>query len=191
MKWMAKVWLVMALAWSPLGALPLTSEQTIDLDGDGTLERVGLVEFGEQGVTYGQLTVTDWNGEVLWQAPRNAEDFVFLGEFDRGLVEAVYRDGGQVYLLGSYQKSDVRPTRFRLFLWNGSGFDHLRSGSLLPQEQRPGTFGWNELGASVWIESFDGSTEDGILRARVTNLMEREQSDVLLRPVGDEYIRED
>lgn len=171
----------------PAAAAPLVSPLKTDLDGDGRLETVALRSYEKAGETYGQLVVFRHDGQLLWQAPRHGEAFVFLGPYDRGTLELLYRHQGKVWLLASYQKSDVRPTRFRLFVWS-QGFKHVRDGALLPANQRPATFEWAENpGASRWIDQFLGE-QDGLLEVRVTDLQARASEQIKLRPDGDEFV---
>jgi hypothetical protein len=191
------VLVLIAPAWAqrPSVLTPLSC----DLDGDGIAETIALRPFLQQGVELGQLIVMDAQGKIVWSGatesanPQNPQEpDIFLGEFDLGDLEAVgdFAGNGRIRLLGTYQKSDVRPTRFRLFEWNGQGFVHLRSGSLLPAPQRPATFVWKDAvpEAQVWIESFLGVAEDGRLPAIVTDLTSGEQTRVLLDPQGEEFV---
>lgn len=144
--------LVLAL---PVGARQLMSPLNIDLDGDGRVETVGLKTYDVKGVRYGQLVVMNSDGPPRWEAP-NADPFIFLGEFDLGELEAVgdFDGDGKIELLGTYQKSDVSPTKFRLFRWDGKKFVHLKSGYLTQAPQKPATFVWSDDAASPrYIES--------------------------------------
>ncbi len=167
----------------------LVSTHQIDLDGDGVKEVVGLRKFERDGVEYGQLVVADQKGRILWEASTKAPEFLFLGEFDKGTLEAAYRQDESAFLIASYQKSDVSPTRFRQFMWHDRGFVHLRNGSLLPAPQRPATFIWKEdPGASRWLEEFKGSNAKGHLRAEITDLGTRSKEEMWLRPDGKEFV---
>lgn len=179
----------MLLLTQMLWAEPLVSVHPIDVDGDGTVERVALRRFEKDGVEYGQLVLTDAAGKVVWEASTRAPEFLFLGEFDKGTLEAAYRQDGSAMLLASYQKSDVSPTRFRQFMWHGHGFVHLRDGHLLPAPQRPATFIWSQNpAASRWLEEFNGTDGHGRLRARITDLEARKKEEMLLRPDDKEFV---
>jgi hypothetical protein len=169
-----------------------------DVDGDGVMETVAIRPFLQEGVELGQLVLFDAQGTILWTGPSSSaspvyplEPDIFLGEFDLGDLEAVgdFAGNGKLMLLGTYQKSDVRPTRFRLFEWNGHGFEHVRSGSLLPAPQRPATFVWaDDPGSEVWIETFYGFGDDGLFRASLCELKAGGLTDIMLSLQGDEFV---
>lgn len=159
--------------------LPAWAERTLkaDLDGDGTPEVVRLAEYEVEGVTLGQLVV-ERQGKVLWRGPRSKqpyspEPFRFLGEFDGGdlVFLADYDSDGKVDLVASDQKSDVRPTVFRLFHWNGQKFVFERRAILVPQPQKPATYQWEkpDPSRSVWVETIRAGA-GGAFELRVTNL---------------------
>lgn len=176
----------------------LLSPLSCDLDGDGVQEIVALRPFLQDDVELGQLVVLNAKGDTLWSGPAHSatpispqEPDVFLGEFDLGDLEVVgeFFRRGKVQLLGTYQKSDVRPTRFRLLEWDGSAFRHLRSGHLIPAPQRPATFIWTDNpAADQWVESFLGFGDDGLFRAQVQDLKAGESTTVLLAPQGEEFV---
>lgn len=184
--------LLLFILLQPLWAEPIIAKQMVDVDADGLKEWVGLQTYEHQGVTLGQMVLIDGRGDVLWAGSKTAPQFIFLGEFDGGEIEAAYQtDDGQTFVVASYQKSDVRPTRFRLFTWHNRGFVHLRDGHLLasPSDARRFTWGDN-LGAQSWLEGFDGTDKQGRLKARVTDLQARSKESVLLRPEGKDYLIE-
>lgn len=158
----------------------LTHKFPVDLDRDGRTEIVALKPFVQEGVRLGQLVVLDAAGRTLWAGPRKSatpvspsEPLVFGGEFDLGDIDLVADvDGdGAVELLGTYQKSDVSPTRFRMLRWKGGKFVHVKSGRLVQAPQRPGTFVWAASPeASVWIDAFTGLGPDGLLKVRILDL---------------------
>ena len=157
----------------------LITPLVVDLNGDGKVEIVAIRPFVQDGVELGQLVVRDEAGKTIWEGPSHSaspssprEPDIFLGEFDLGDLEAVgdFNGDGKIELMGTYQKSDLRPTRFRLFEWDGKAFVHRRSGSLLPAPQRPATFVWAENpGATSWIESFHGF-DQGCFQATLNDL---------------------
>lgn len=151
-------------------------------------ERVGLRKFQEDGVTYGQLVMTDGRGDVLWEGSRKVSEFRFLGEFDKGTLEVAYSVNGSTFLIASYQKSDVRPTKFRQFMWHDHRFVHLRDGNLLPAPQRPATFVWmDNPGASRWLEEFRGTGGGGALKVQVMEIPGGDE-EWLVRPDGNEFV---
>lgn len=167
----------------------LITPLVVDLDGDGKVEVVAIRPFVQDGVELGQLVVRDEAGKTIWEGPSHSaspsypqEPDIFLGEFDLGDLEAVgdFNGDGKIELMGTYQKSDVRPTRFRLFELDGKAFVHRRSGSLLPAPQRPATFVWAEnAGAKSWIESFHGF-DQGRFQATLNDLSAGTSSEVEL-----------
>ena len=174
-----------------------TWKAQVDLNRDGTPETVALKPFTQDGVRLGQLVVLDRRGRVLWAGPRRSatpqlpsEPLVFGGEFDLGEVEvAGDLDGdGAVELLGTYQQSDVRPTRFRLLRWTGDRFIHVRSGCLVPADQRPGTWVWKPQApdASSWILGFRALLPDGTLRAQKLDFPGGEE-ELLLRATPEGF----
>lgn len=121
----------------------------VDLNGDGKPESFVLKRLGEQA----RLVVLDSQGRTLWQAPRT-ELFLFGGPLDGGDLQAAGDLDGdkRVDLVGTYQKSDVSPTRFRWFRWTGSRLELVSQGYLCPLSQRPGTFKFSENQSSYWVE---------------------------------------
>lgn len=185
-----KMWMLLALlTLQPLWAEELVSAHWLDVDGDGVYERVGLRPFERDGVRYGQLVVTDGRGDIVWEGPKDVSEFLFLGEFDKGTLEAAYRYQGSAFLIGSYQKSDVRPTDFRQFMWHDHRFVHLRDGNLLPAPQRPATFVWaKNPRAERWLEEFQGADKEGRLKAGIQDLRARKFEALLLRPDHQEFV---
>jgi hypothetical protein len=176
----------------------LITPLSCDVDGDGVQEIVAIRPFVQDGVELGQLVLLSLEGDTLWAGPTHSatpvspqEPDIFLGEFDLGDLEAVgdFQGDGKLMLLGTYQKSDVRPTRFRLLEWDGQGFRHVRSGSLLAAPQRPATFVWSDdPGAGSWIESFSGFGDDGLFRATLADLDGDAPANVLLSIQGQEFV---
>lgn len=141
-----------------------TYHQTVraDLNGDRKPELVALRPYNLGDVRMGQLLVFDSAGRQIWAAPRVKDPFedspwAFLGEFDLGDICWVddFDKDGDVDMLATYQKSDVSPTRYKVFHWDGKRFVFDRKGALLPQPQKPATFSWGESegGETGWIDS--------------------------------------
>lgn len=155
---MRRLLVLALLLWLPASARQLLSPLTIDLDGDGRTETVGLRAYEKDGVRYGQLVVLGADGPPRWEAPK-ADPYIFLGEFDLGELSSVgdFDGDGKIELLGTYQKSDVSPTKFRLFRWDGKKFVHLKSGYLTQAPQKPATFVWSDdAGAARYVDSLTG-----------------------------------
>ncbi|MEW6279068.1 MAG: hypothetical protein AB1758_10620 [Candidatus Eremiobacterota bacterium] len=168
----------------------------VDLDGDGRKETIALkaytsTESGNE-VERAQLVVLDARGKTIWSAAKK-DPFVFGGELDLGELEAAGDlDGdGRVELIGTYQKGDVSPTRFRLFRWNGQEFVLVKRGRLVPLNQRPGTFVFSEdLGTSYWADRVL-AIEKGRLKVRLMDSVSGARmppSEVWLRVDGEEFV---
>ena len=157
-----------ALALLGLFSLPLWAKPgwkfTLDLNGDGRAEKVGLRPFKSGDTTFQQLVVCDSAGRMLFEGPKTVTNnayadhpLVFGGEFDLGELEVIGDlDGdGKVELIGTDQKSDVSPTGFRLLRWQNRAFRCVKRGCLVPAPQRPATFVWSQdRGAVSWIDHF-------------------------------------
>jgi hypothetical protein len=176
----------------------LISPLQYDINGDGAIETVAVRPFVQDGVELGQLVLLDSSGKVLWAGSSHSgspsyptEPDIFLGEYDLGDLEVVgdFAGNGKVMLLGTFQKSDVSPTRFRLFEWDGAGFRHCRSGNLVPAPQRPATFVWADApGSEVWIESFRDFDANGLFHALLSDIQAGEETEILLAPDGEEFV---
>jgi len=185
------LFLFLLLSLHSLSTQELLSKHPVDIEGDGHSEWIGLREFQRDGVVLGQMVMMDDRGNIVWEGSKEAQEFIFLGEFDGGAIEAAYRtNDGQVFVIGSYQKSDVRPTRFRLFTWHDHRFVHLRDGQLSPHSNNPKRFVWaDDPEASLWVEAFEGSTDHGLLKIQISDLQAGSQDKGLLRPSGQDYIQ--
>lgn len=158
--WVA-CWFWLLLGWAQ-AAPEYHQKFQVDLNHDGTPEVVGLRVYLVEGVRLGQLVVLNRQGQQLWAAPRvNSLDdpgpWSFLGEFDGGDIAFVddFNRDGKVNLVATIQKSDVRPTCFKLFHWDGHGFVFERKAMLVSQPQKPATFDWTNYDPAVgaWVES--------------------------------------
>ncbi|MBT9585230.1 hypothetical protein IV102_17935 [bacterium] len=133
-----------------------------DLNGDSVNEQVCLQRYTVGGVSKGQLVVLDSKGRILWSAPRvkdaySESPWSFLGEFDMGDISWVddYDQDGHVDLCATEQKSDVRPTNYKLFHWDGSRFVYDRTAMLVVVPQKPATYQWARFDPSVssWVQT--------------------------------------
>ena len=152
----------------------------VDLDGDGVSEQVALQLYGIGSVSKAQLVVLDSRGRLLWQAPRVKEVYSdspwsFLGEFDMGDICWVddYDQDGRVDLCATRQKSDVSPTRYRLFHWDGQRFVYDRTAMLVNVPQKPATYQWTRYDPAVthWVESM-GLSARGEFPATIATIPE-------------------
>ncbi len=183
-----------------IGATATTSYRqkiAVDLNGDGKKEWVVLKPFNVGESTRGQLLVLDAGGKIVWTGPRikdanSNSPWAFLGEFDLGDISWVddYDGDGRVDLCATYQKSDVRPTHFRLFHWNGKGFVYDKSAMLVPAPQKPATFEWKAFSpdASAWVESMTCSSP-GSYRAEVSSPPEPSEQVKFRYQAGEGFIR--
>jgi len=171
---MKKLFWLLACSSLALAAGRYSQKFHYDLTGDGRPEMVRLQTFDSHGATYAQLVVQGPAGKNLWVGPRKRDSpLVFGGDFDLGEICAVgdlFGDG-KAELLGTYQKSDVSPTRYRVLRWEGNQFVHLRSGSLIPAPQKPATFVWGkDPGASCWIDSVDKALPAGRFEVQIMDM---------------------
>lgn len=170
----------MTILWLLLLAVAL-SETTVPMQTVTSGElHFQLRAFEAGGSRVAQLVVADKNGKELWVGPKEVKDpaypqepFIFGGDFDRSSLEcAGDMDGdGHVELIGTFPKSDVRATRFRIFRWVGGELKHLRSGELVQSESRPRWFLWEgATGHHTWVESIKTIGADGQCLVEVGNL---------------------
>ncbi len=169
--------LLTSLSWAAGGTTSYRQKIAVDLNGDGRKEYVVLKPYNLGEASRGQLLVLDTAGKILWTGPRikdihSNSPWAFLGEFDLGDISWVddYDGDGKVDLCATYQKSDVRPTHFRLFHWDGKGFVYDRSAMLVPAPQKPATFEWKAYSpeATSWVDSMI-CTSSGRYRAEISS----------------------
>lgn len=165
--------------------LPLTADEIervvrYDLDGDGVPETIGLRAYDgryyESDIVLKQLVVFDQEGREIWSGPKGEwkDPLVFGGPYDSLDVHAVGIVDGEITLIGDHQRSDVRPTVFRLFRWDGQAFVPVGEGALIPDGER---FVWVDSDESVmrdsWIDEVISISPDGQWRMRLTSIPER------------------
>lgn len=169
-----------------------------DLDGDGKSERIVLKVYSVADVTKGQLVVMDSKGKALWSSPKLKDPYAdspwsFLGEFDLGDISWVgdYDGDGRVDLCATEQKSDVRPTVFKLYHWNGRGFVFDRKGMLVAAPQKPATFIWTPFDGTVseWIDSLERNPQ-GKFEAKLLRIPQGSEKLRLHFSPGQGFIRE-
>lgn len=139
----------------------------VDLNRDGKPEKVEVkaVRVGEAGYT-GQLLVKNSAGTVLWRGPvfepgRDSIDDnqLYLGSFPVGegrvaLVQDLEGDG-RVDLLMAVPQSDFRVRMWRVFTWNGKGFEFSAKGCLLEVKPGSGQFSFVERTVEMghWVDA--------------------------------------
>jgi hypothetical protein len=147
------------LAWS---APKYHQKFSLDLTGDGRPEQVVLAYYRVGEVQMGQLQVIGPAGKVLWASPKVKEAYSdspwsFLGEFDLGDICWIddYDKDGDIDLCATCQKSDVSPTQFRLYHWDGKRFIYDQTSNLSAAPQKPATFEWTapKPDLSAWVNS--------------------------------------
>ncbi|HOT75390.1 MAG TPA: hypothetical protein PK467_06375 [Candidatus Wallbacteria bacterium] len=169
----------------------LFEERSIDLDRDGTPEKVALIAYGiksdsEEIISYcGQLVVMKNNGgktETIWSGPKYKEEeifnknefrFVFAG-FGLEPIEAlgdIFGDSSAV-LLSPRAQSDVRPSTYRVYAWKNGAFSFVRSQALLRDEKDGDKFNWKdapegEIEKRAWIGKFNKINAPGESEAEI------------------------
>ena len=190
------LWLLLLtpLAWATTS---YRQKIAVDLNGDGRKEIVVLKPYNLGEETKGQLMVLDAGGKILWTGPRikdshSVSPWAFLGEFDLGDISWIddYDGDGQIDLCATYQKSDVRPTQFRLFHWNGKAFVYDKSGMLVQAPQKPATYEWKPFSpdASSWLESMTCSSP-GNYRGELSNPPNPPEQVKLRYQPGEGFVR--
>ena len=178
-------------------AAPRTHQKfSVDLNGDGRPETVVLHTYNVEGVEKGQLKVLSPRGKVIWAAPRVKTPYEdgpwsFLGEFDRGDICFVddYDGDGRVDLVATGQKSDVRPTLYKIYHWDGRRFVFEREAMLVAAPQKPATFPWTKYdpAASSWIDTLERASR-GLYRASLCEIPNPSQQLKLRYQAGEGFV---
>lgn len=145
-----------------------------DLNHDGKSERIELIAYNSNEELYwGQLIVRDNEGKTLWQGPKvrslsGWELMPIFGGFPFG-VSGIHLVGdidgdGKAELVSNKPRSDVRPTDFRVFRWDGSAFVLVRTGELVQTAPSSGVYAWvqsnhpgvvGDQSRASWIDSLE------------------------------------
>lgn len=153
----------------------------VDLDGDGVDESVAeqVCAADDQGHS-DRLVVRNADGDVIWQGPAldihkgYKDDQPMFGAWPFGVSEvsvvADLDEDGKVELLAPAPQSDVRPTTWRLFGWNGKAFTHLVSGYLV--EETDGEFNWSQKPGKSWVSGLE--LKNGQVIAEITQDQKKE-----------------
>ncbi|MCB1278655.1 hypothetical protein [Prosthecobacter sp.] len=171
--------LVLTLAVMLLPVLTLRGEEfptepltlSADLNGDGVPEQISRRKVGadDQLGTFFQILVKDAQGTVLWKSPEvlAVDHPLAFGEWDFGIslpqFAADIDHDGKVELIVPAPQSDVSPTTFRLFRWNGAAFAPLQVKALTGKAQTGAAFRWtaNPTPSSYWVEKWIGTSAEG------------------------------
>lgn len=133
-----------------------------DLNGDGKLEKIGLVAYGHfPAGYYGRLKVWDSGGKLLWQAPtvKSSDQPFAFGSWAYGASNIEWVSSGE--LISALPVSDPRPTTFKRFRWTGSAYVAVGTGFLLQSGDEfvwTKPFEWDGVKPLTWVVSLlDGS----------------------------------
>lgn len=161
-----------------------TRSLRIDLDGDGTPERIGWEEFAntEDLGSFLQLVVYDASGKALWKGPSKADpdNPLVFGEWHFGVsvpeIAADIDGDGAIELIAPAPQSDVSPTLFRILRWIDGAFSPVKQAALMESPSGSGTFLWSEaeIWEGTWISSFVGINGDGSMQVNVTHYLSEE-----------------
>ena len=163
-------------------------EKSVDLDGDGTPEKVVLkaycLEFYEKELmSYaGQLAVLKKLGDsykIIWEGPKIEKSKLFTEEKFRfifgqcgmepiELIGDIYGDK-TIRLFSPRQKSDVSPRFYRVYAWKGDSFEFEKAGYLFEDADSDGKFKWRDECAEErsWILYFARLESPGKVEAHV------------------------
>ena len=164
----------------PLAADELERVLRFDLNNDGRTETIGLRPYDgryyESDIVLKQLVVLDQAGGEIWSGPKGEwrDPLVFGGPYDGFDLHAIGKVGGKITLIGDYQRSDVRPTVFRLFQWDGRAFVASKEAALIPREN---SYVWVPADDSVmcesWVDEVMTISPEGAWRVKVTSIPEQ------------------
>lgn len=153
----------------------IIEERSVDLDGDGTPEKVILKAYclevyEKELMSYaGQLAVLKKTGDsykTIWEGPKiektklyTEEKFRFI--FGQGGMESIELIGDiygdkSVRLFSPQQKSDVSPRLYRVYLWKGNKFEFEKSGYLFEDIKSADNLKWQDKGEGkgLWVLCF-------------------------------------
>lgn len=116
----------------------------VDLDGDGRLESVSLLDRPSADGGEALLEVRDAQNRVLWKGPGTESPLLFhcrdWGIYWPSVIGDIDGDG-RVELLAQEPQSDVSPSSFFLARWDGAAFRPVSQGwSLLESPSGSGRF---------------------------------------------------
>ncbi len=159
--------------------LPQTGQnyqsKTIDLNGDGKVEKVVLsaynIDKNMEG-HWGQLRVLNGQGKPIWEAPKTknvGQPFAF-GSWPYGVTGIEWLgdiDGDKkIELLAPRPISDVSPKTYLRYRWNGKAFISLGPKMLLESPIGSGRFLWKDpvewdgSSALSWVMTLSGDPKE-------------------------------
>ena len=127
--------------------------KTIDLTGDGKVEKIVLSAYGidkNMEGYLGQLKVLDGQGKLIWQGPKvqNVGQPFAFGSWPYGVTNIEWLgdiDGDKkIELLSPRPISDVSPKTYQRYRWNGKAFASLGPKMLLESPIGSGRFLWKD-----------------------------------------------
>lgn len=185
-----------------MGLGQTTQTVKVDLYGDKRTETLSLVCYRNEDVGYfSQLVVNDSVGREIWRSPkadpRKGGPWAFgrweYGTSDIQIAGDIDQDG-HCEVVSPAPITDVRPTPFRVYRWNGKGLTYVRQACLI--ETSEGVFGWRENArdSKSYVSNFlqvDGDwvrvkvwrprTSDGELRSGIAVLKPQDDHYTLVR----------
>ncbi len=175
--WTSGLTLLVLAASAVYGSAQSTRSLSVDLNGDGSLERIAWEEFAtteDQG-TFLQLIVYDAGGKPLWEGPaeKDTGNPLVFGEWHFGLslpeIAVDIDNDGATELIAPAPQSDVSPTLFRILRWVDGKFVPVRTAALIESSPGSGKFAWTEEEKwdGTWISSFIGVNGDGSVQVSV------------------------
>ncbi|HNV70977.1 MAG TPA: hypothetical protein PKO06_14845, partial [Candidatus Ozemobacteraceae bacterium] len=116
---------------------------------------------------------SEW--EAVWTDEKNENPFYIghAGVESLQVVQDIDVDG-KVEILSACAQSDVSPTLFRLFRWDGSKFDLVKKALITADKEDPTEFVWTDSKGDnsqvkCWILYFDETESGSGLKAFVTS----------------------
>lgn len=172
-------------------------EHYVDLDNDGIPEKIALKSYNlnyyEKQLQhyFGQLVVfkSIKNKYVqIWGSPKVSykenenipgdKNRFFFGNYGMEPLEIVgdINADGKIQILSPAAQSDVRPTKYRFYEWDGKKFNYIKSGFLLSSSLENGKYEWkknyifeNGTFKNPWISFFTTLLKPGYLVGRIVS----------------------
>lgn len=155
----------------------LSREFPVDLNGDGDLEQVRMLDVPTTEGGDARIDVRDQDGRLLWLGPASGP-LLFncrpWGLYWPSVVGDIDHDGA-IELLAQEPQSDVSPSRFFMARWDGQAFKPVENGwSLLETAPGSGRFAKSIYTYSeepvTWIMNFQGLEADDTARVEIYSM---------------------